>query len=164
MDVLKDASATAIYGARGANGVILITTKRGKAGVSNINYSSSIGISNLTNPLPVYTASEFRTQVAKLGVAIDEKNGNTDWQKIITRTAYTQNQNLTMTGGADKMTYYASFGMQKQQGIIKTNDLDRYSGRFNATQKFLNDKLVVDANLSYNSTCLLYTSPSPRDS
>ena len=152
MDVLKDASATAIYGARGANGVILITTKRGKAGVSNINYSSSIGISNLTNPLPVYTASEFRTQVAKLGVAIDEKNGNTDWQKEITRTAFTQNHNLTMTGGADKMTYFASFGMQKQQGIIKTNDLDRYSGRFNATQKFLNDKLVVDANLSFNST------------
>jgi len=121
MDVLKDASATAIYGARGANGVILITTKRGKAGVSNINYSSSIGISNLTNPLPVYTASEFRTQVAKLGVAIDEKNGNTDWQKEITRTAFTQSHNLTMTGGADKMTYYASFGMQKQQGIIKTN-------------------------------------------
>lgn len=152
IDVLKDASATAIYGARGANGVILITTKRGKAGVSNINYSSSIGISNLTNPLPVYSASEFRTEVAKLGVAIDEKNGNTDWQKVITRTAYTQNHNLTMTGGADKMTYYASFGMQKQEGIIKTNNLDRYSGRFNATQKFLNDKLVVDANLSFNST------------
>jgi iron complex outermembrane receptor protein len=152
IDVLKDASATAIYGARGANGVILITTKRGKAGVSNINYSSSIGISNLTNPLPVYSASEFRTEVAKLGVAVDDKNANTDWQKEITRTAYTQNHNLTMTGGADKMTYYASFGMQKQQGIIKTNDLDRYSGRFNATQKFLNDKLVVDANLSFNST------------
>lgn len=152
IDVLKDASATAIYGARGANGVILITTKRGKAGVANINFSSSIGISNLTNPLPVYTASEFRTEVARLGIAIDEKNGNTDWQKEITRTAYTQNHNLTMTGGADKMTYYASFGMQKQQGIIKTNELDRYSARFNATQKFLNDKLLVDANLSYNST------------
>ena len=152
IDVLKDASATAIYGARGANGVILITTKKGKAGISTMNFSTSLGISNLANALPVYDAANFRKQVVALGGTLDDKGGNTDWQKEITRTAYTQNHNLTMSGGADKLTYFASFGMQKQQGIIKTNDLDRYSARFNATQKFLNDKLVVDANLSYNST------------
>ena len=71
---------------------------------------------------------------------------------MITRTALTQNHNLTMSGGADKITYFASFGMQKQEGIIKTNDLDRYSGRFNATQKFFNDRLVVDVNFSANNT------------
>lgn len=152
IDVLKDASATAIYGARGANGVILITTKKGKAGISTMNFSTSLGISNLANALPVYDAANFKKQVVALGGTLDDKGGNTDWQKEITRTAYTQNHNLTMSGGADKLTYFASFGMQKQQGIIKTNDLDRYSARFNATQKFLNDKLVVDANLSYNST------------
>jgi iron complex outermembrane receptor protein len=152
IDVLKDASATAIYGARGANGVILITTKKGKAGISTMNYSSSLAVSTLANALPVYDAAEFRKQVPLLGGVLDDKGGNTDWQKEITRTAYTQNHNLTMSGGADKLVYFASFGMQKQQGIIKTNDLDRYSGRFNATQKFLNDKLVVDANLSFNST------------
>lgn len=152
MDVLKDASATAIYGARGANGVILITTKKGKAGVSNMTFSSTVGISNLANAIPVYTAAEFRKEVAKLGVAVDDKGGNTDWQKEITRTAYTQNHNLTMSGGADKLTYFASFGLQKQQGIIRTNQLDRYNGRFNATQKFLNDRLIVDVNLSANST------------
>ena len=152
IDVLKDASATAIYGARGANGVILITTKKGKAGISTMNYNSSLAVSTLANALPVYSAAEFRKQVPLLGGLLDDQGGNTDWQKEITRTAYTQNHNLTMSGGADKLVYFASFGMQKQQGIIKTNDLDRYSGRFNATQKFLNDKLVVDANLSFNST------------
>jgi iron complex outermembrane receptor protein len=152
IDILKDASATAIYGARGANGVILITTKKGKAGISTMNYNSSLAVSTLANALPVYSAAEFRKQVPLLGGLLDDQGGNTDWQKEITRTAYTQNHNLTMSGGADKLVYFASFGMQKQQGIIKTNDLDRYSGRFNATQKFLNDKLVVDANLSFNST------------
>jgi iron complex outermembrane receptor protein len=152
MDVLKDASATAIYGARGANGVILITTKKGKAGVSNMTFSSTVGVSSLANPIAVYNAAEFRKEVAKLGVPVDDKGGNTDWQKEITRTAYTQNHNLTMSGGADKLTYFASFGLQKQQGIIKTNQLDRYNGRFNATQKFLNDRLIIDVNMSANST------------
>jgi iron complex outermembrane receptor protein len=153
MDVLKDASATAIYGARGANGVILITTKKGKAGVSTMNYSSSIAVSELSRALPVFSGDEFRKEVAALGGdPLDDRGANTDWQKVISRTAYTQNHNLTMSGGADKLTYFASFGLQKQQGIIKTNDLDRYSGRFNATQKFLNDRLIVDVNLSANST------------
>lgn len=152
MDVLKDASATAIYGARGANGVILITTKKGKAGISTMNYSSSLAVSELSRALPVFNAADFRKEVVALGGVLDDKGADTDWQKVITRRAYTQNHNLTMSGGADKLTYFASFGLQKQQGIIKTNDLDRYSGRFNATQKFLNDRLIVDVNLSANST------------
>lgn len=152
MDVLKDASATAIYGSRGANGVILITTKKGRAGTSVMNYSSSLAVSNLTRALPVYGADEFRKKVVEVGGLLDDKGGNTDWQKEITRTALTQNHNLTMSGGADKLTYFASFGLQQQEGIIKTNDLNRYSGRFNATQKFLNDRVTVDVNLSANST------------
>ncbi len=152
MDVLKDASATAIYGARGANGVILITTKKGKAGTSTMNYSSSLGISTLARKLPVFSADDFRKKVVEIGGLLDDKGGNTDWQDVITRRGITQNHNLTMSGGADKIVYFASFGLQKQQGIIKTNDLDRYSGRFNATQKFFNDRLKVEVNLSANST------------
>jgi TonB-dependent starch-binding outer membrane protein SusC len=152
IDVLKDASATAIYGARGANGVILITTKKGKSGTSVMNYSSSLAVSELTRALPVFSADEFRKKVVEVGGILDDKGGNTDWQKEITRTALTQNHNLTMSGGAEKLTYFASFGLQKQEGIIKTNDLNRYSGRFNATQKFLNDRLIVDVNLSANNT------------
>ncbi|GEO10469.1 SusC/RagA family TonB-linked outer membrane protein [Segetibacter aerophilus] len=151
-DVLKDASATAIYGSRGANGVIIITTKRGKAGVSTLAYSTSIGYSKIARALPVLTAEEFRAEVPKLGGAIDDQKGSTDWQKEITRTAFTQNHNLTMSGGAERLTYYASFGLQKQEGILKENSLDRYSGRFNATQRFWDDRLIIEANLNVANT------------
>jgi len=152
IDVLKDASATAIYGSRGANGVILITTKRGKAGISTINVSTSYGVSNIARPIAVFDAAEYKKQVAALGGTLDDKGANTDWQKAITRTAQTQNHNLALSGGAEKLTYYASFGMQKQEGIIRDNTLDRYTGRFNATQRFLEDKLIVEANLSVTGT------------
>ncbi len=151
-DVLKDASATAIYGSRGANGVILITTRKGKAGVSTLAVSSSVGFSTLARALDVLSADEFRTEVPKLGGVLDDQRSSTDWQKVVTRTALTQNYNVALSGGANKLSYYASFGMQKQEGIIKANNLDRYSGRFNATQRFLEDRLTVDANLSFATT------------
>ena len=152
IDVLKDASATAIYGSRGANGVVIITTKKGRAGASSLNFSSSLGISSLANPLKVFTADEFRQEVPKTGGTLEDKGSSTDWQKEVTRTALTQNYNLTLSGGANKLTYYASFGMQKQEGIIKANQLDRYSGRFNASQKFLDDRLTIDVNLGVTTT------------
>ncbi|MEA5460645.1 TonB-dependent receptor [Arcicella sp. LKC2W] len=152
IDVLKDASATAIYGARGANGVILITTKKGKTGVSTVSYSTSIGVSTIARALPLFTADEYRQQVAKVGGVLEDLKGNTDWQKEVTRTAYTKNHNLTLAGGAEKLTYYASFGLQKQEGILKANDLNRYTGRINVNQKFLEDRLNVDANLNVTYT------------
>lgn len=132
--------------------MILITTKRGKAGISTINVSTSYGISNLARPIAVFDATEYKKQVTALGGTLDDKGANTDWQKAITRTAQTQNYNLALSGGAEKLTYYASFGMQKQEGIIRDNTLDRYTGRFNATQRFLEDKLIVEANLSVTGT------------
>lgn len=152
IDVLKDASATAIYGARGANGVILITTKRGKSGVSNIAYSGTLAISSLANKIPVFSTSEYKKEVAAVGGVLDDKGASTDWQDIITRTATTQNHNLTLSGGANKLTYYASFGLQDQEGIIKHNDFKRYTGRFNATQKFLDERLTIEANMTATST------------
>ncbi len=152
IDVLKDASATAIYGARGANGVIIITTKRGKAGVSTLGFASSVGFSSIANALPVFTGDEFRIEVPKAGGVLDNKGGNTDWQEEATRTAITQNYNLNLSGGANKLSYFASFGIQKQEGIIKENDLNRYSGRFNVTQRFLEDRLVLDVNLGVANT------------
>ena len=152
IDVLKDASATAIYGARGANGVILITTKRGKAGVSTLGFSTSVGFSSLARALPVFSAAEFRVEVPKAGGTLIDKGSSTDWQKEITRTGITQNYNLTLSGGADKLTYFASLGMQNQEGILKKNDVDRYSGRFNVTQKFLEDRLILEVNLNVANT------------
>ena len=152
IDVLKDASATAIYGSRGANGVILITTKKGKAGVSTLNLSTNIGISTLTNPLDVFTAEQYRIEVPKVGGVLEDLKGNTDWQKEISRTAYTQNHNLSFGGGADKLTYYASLGTQLQEGVLKNSKLDRYTGRVNVTQKLLEDRLIVDLNLNATNT------------
>jgi len=151
MDVLKDASATAIYGTRGANGVILITTKKGKAGFSTMNFSTDYAISSLARPLPVLSAADFRTQVGKNGGILEDFGSNTDWQNQITRSAMTQNHNLSLGGGAKNLTYYASFGAQMQQGILKNNQLDRLSGRMNVTQKFWEDRLIIDANISFSN-------------
>ena len=152
MDILKDASATAIYGSRGANGVIIITTKKGRTGSSLLSLSSSLGVSKPARALPVFSATGFRKIVPEIGGTLDDKGGSTDWQKLITRTALTQNYNMGLSGGTEKLIYYASFSAQKQEGIIKNNSLDRYTGRFNATQKFLDDRLIIDAVLNYSAT------------
>jgi TonB-dependent starch-binding outer membrane protein SusC len=152
IDVLKDASATAIYGSRGANGVILITTKKGKKGASNLNYSTSLGYSKMARPLDVFTADEFRAEIKKIGANFIDDGGNTDWQKEISQTAFTQNHNLGLSGGTDKLKYFGSFGMQKQEGVLKNSNLDRYSGRVNLNQTFWENKLSVDVNISASST------------
>ncbi|WP_420150806.1 SusC/RagA family TonB-linked outer membrane protein [Spirosoma sp.] len=152
VDVLKDASATAIYGARGANGVVLITTKKGKSGSATFNLSANWGISKIARPLKVFSADEFRQQVTALGGVLDDKGGSTDWQKEVSQTALTQNYNLSFSGGAEKLTYYGSFGVQDQQGVIKNSSLKRYTGRVNVSQRFLEDRLTVDVNLTASNT------------
>ncbi|GAB2587746.1 TonB-dependent receptor [Spirosoma areae] len=152
IDVLKDASATAIYGSRGANGVVLITTKKGKAGVSTFSVSSNFGISNLARPLSVFSADDYRRQVPAVGGVLEDFKGSTDWQKEVTRTAKTWNHNLAFGGGSDKLTYYASLGVQNQEGIIKNSRMNRYTGRINVSQKLLEDRLNVDVNLTASYT------------
>ena len=147
IDALKDASATAIYGSRGANGVVLITTRKGKAGFSSVNYNFSGGVSRIANKLPVFDAEEYKAQVTALGGTLDDFGGSTDWQDEITRTALTQNHNISLSGGSDKTTYFASFGLQDQEGILEGNKLKRYNGRVNLSQRALNDHLIIDVNL-----------------
>ena len=152
IDVLKDASATAIYGARGANGVILITTKKGKAGTSNLTLSANVGISNMARPIDVFTADEFRQQVVAVGGVLDDQKASTDWQREISRTAVTQDYNVGLSGGNDKLTYYGSLSVQNQEGILKNSQFNRYTGRFNASQRFLEDRLTLDVNLTASQT------------
>jgi TonB-dependent starch-binding outer membrane protein SusC len=152
IDVLKDASATAIYGARGANGVILITTKKGKVGSGNVTFSANFGTAQLARPLALFGADEYRKQVVAVGGILDDQKASTDWQKEISRTAKTQDYNLSFGGGADKLTYYGSLGIQNQEGILKNSSLKRYTARFNASQKFLEDRLTVDMNLTASQT------------
>lgn len=148
MDILKDASATAIYGARGANGVILITTKRGASGTSKVTVASSVGFGKIARKIPVFSADEFRKQVVAIGGTLIDKGADTDWQDELTRTAVTHDHNLILKGGSQKTNYYASLGYLDQQGIIIATGLKRYSGRVNITQKLINDRLKIDYNLN----------------
>jgi len=151
MDVLKDASATAIYGSRGANGVILITTKKGSAGASmapTVSLSSNLGISTIAKKLPVFSADEFRAKVVEIGGALIDNGGDTDWQDELTRTAITHDHNLVMSGGSNNFTYRASLGYLDQEGIVMNTGFKRYSGRVNANQKLMDGRLNIDFNLN----------------
>ena len=159
MDVLKDASATAIYGSRGANGVIIITTKKAKEGVSRISLSSSVGVSTLANKIPVFSADEFRRQVVAVGGILEDGGGNTDWQDELTQNGITNNHNVVFQGGADKFTYRASLGYFDQEGVVINSNFKRYSGRISATQKLMDDdRLKIDFNLS--STVEFFENPN----
>jgi iron complex outermembrane receptor protein len=151
-DILKDASATAIYGSRGANGVILITTKKGKEGKSNIEYSAYMSISQLPRKLDVLSASEWLAlRIDSLG--IDEGNENhygyeTDWQDEIFRTAVSQSHSLSLSGGSNNNSYRVSFNYLDQNGIIEKSSLKKYVSRLNLTQHAFNDRLLLEANVT----------------
>lgn len=143
IDVLKDASASAIYGSRAANGVVVITTKKGSKGRSQINLSMTTGFSSLANKVDVFGADEFRRAVASVNGNLQDGGANTDWQDELSRTGVSQNVNLSMSGGTEKSTYSASVGMDNQEGVLQNSDLKRYSGRLNLSQKALDDKFNV---------------------
>lgn len=152
VDVLKDASAAAIYGARGANGVIVITTKKGKKGRTQMNLSSNLTISNLANKMNVFSADEFRTQVTAMGGKLDDMGGNTDWQDELTRTAISNNVNFSAAGATDNSNYYAALGYENQEGILYNSNLRRYSGRVNVSQKAFDGRVNIDFNLNGSRT------------
>ncbi|GAB4407972.1 MAG: TonB-dependent receptor [Bacteroidia bacterium] len=149
IDVLKDASAAAIYGARAANGVIVITTKKGQAGRTEMDVSASTAWSTIANKIDVFTAEEFVTQVNAIGGNLFNGGGNTDWQDELTRTARSNNVNVAMRGAAsDHFSYYVSAGVEDQEGILLNSSLKRYSGRVNLAQQALGGRLKVDYNFS----------------
>jgi TonB-dependent starch-binding outer membrane protein SusC len=148
IEVLKDASASAIYGSRAANGVIVITTKKGSKGRTQINLSMTTGFSTLTNKVDVFSAGKFRKQVAAVNGNLQDGGANTDWQEELTRTGVSQNVNFSMSGGTDKSTYAASLGVDNQEGVLRNSDLKRYSGRLNLNQKAFDDKFNVGFNLT----------------
>ncbi len=152
IDVLKDASATAIYGSRGANGVIIVTTKKGKEGKTQVSYSAYAGVSQITKKLNVLSASEYNAARSALGLSADNQGYSTDWQDQIYRSAFTQNHNLSFGGGTKNSTYRASFGYMNQEGIIKKTGMEKYNGRLSVSTKSLNDKLTLDGGLTIART------------
>ncbi|MDB5020490.1 MAG: TonB-dependent receptor [Pedobacter sp.] len=148
IEVLKDASATAIYGSRAAYGVVLITTKRGQAGQATIDVNASTGISNIARKIDVLDGDQYRAALTKYGLTAGDFGSNVDAMDEITRTAFNQNYSIGLSGGTEASTYRASFGYQDQQGIIKATDFKKYSGSFNGNFKFLESKkLGLDINL-----------------
>jgi len=152
IDVLKDASATAIYGSRGANGVIIITTKRGKSGEAKVTFNSSLGVSNIKNRIDVLSGKAYGAALTSEGGATaNDFGGNVNALDAILMTGTTQNYNLGISGGSEKNTYRASFGYLRQQGIVKTTQLEKYNASLTNTYKFLkDDKLKVNTNIIYS--------------
>lgn len=157
IEILKDASATAIYGSRGANGVVIITTKRGTAGRTSIDVNAYYGFQQLAHKIPVLNASEFGDFVneAKLNagltpVYVNPSNlgAGTDWQDAIYRTAPVESYQVNFSGGDDKTKFAISGGYFDQDGIVINSNFKRYSFRVNLDRK-LSDRVSVGNSLSY---------------
>jgi TonB-linked SusC/RagA family outer membrane protein len=128
IDVLKDASATAVYGSRASNGVVVITTKKGKSGNTQMNLTASTAWSNISNKIDVLSADEFRSQVIAEGGTLDDAGANTDWQDELTQTGVSKQIDFSIGGAtSEKFSYYASVGVQDQEGILRNSNLERYS-------------------------------------
>lgn len=150
--VLKDASSTAIYGSRGANGVIVITTKKGSSGNLKVTLDVTGGISTVANKLDVLSADEYRKINTDLGLTFSDLGGNTNWQDEIYRTAQNQDYNLSFSGGSGKSNYRASLGYGNQEGVLMGSKLERANARININHSALNDKLVFDFRVNYGNT------------
>ena len=151
-NVLKDASATAIYGSRGSNGVIIITTKKGRSGMApQISYAGSLTISKNNKTLKVLNGDEFRSYIPNLyGTDHDAYRAlgtaNTDWQDLIYRTAVSHDHNVTLTGALKQLPYRVSLGYTNQQGTLKGSDFKRVTASFNLNPSLLDDHLRIDLN------------------
>lgn len=153
IDVLRDATATAIYGSKAANGVIIVTTKKGKAGKATVTYSAYIAADKVMKNLDMMTADDLRAYAKANNFTINNDFGaNTDWQKEVQRTAFTHNHNVSISGGSDRTSYTASINYMEKQGVIKGTDMDRLIGRAFVQTRALNDRLTLSMNLNASIT------------
>ena len=148
-DILKDASAAAIYGARGANGVIIVTTKKGAAGRPVVSYDGLVATGMQSKYYDLLTPTEYR---ATVGATTLDHGANTDWQKAIGRSAIGQRHYVSLSGGSNALTYLASANYQNQQGIILNNGKEQLGLRFSGELKAIGDKLDVKAGMQNVNT------------
>jgi TonB-linked SusC/RagA family outer membrane protein len=145
IDVLKDGSAASIYGSRATGGVIIVTTKKGRAGAVKVNYSGYVTTSTIAKKYDVLTAQQYKdlgTQLQQQGssVIIDDQGGNTNWFDAVTRTPVSHSHNVSISGGNDKTTYYGSVNYRNFQGIDLRSNREFVNGTFRLNTKALNDK------------------------
>ena len=149
IDILKDASATAVYGSRGAPGVIIVTTKTNKKGSSSLEYSSTASIDVLSNKLEVLSADQWWEQAQRYGVtALANHGSNTDWYDILTETGYTQNHTLSFGSASNNFNYRGSVSAILQDGVVLNSNNEKYIARLSATQKALEDRLTITMNIN----------------
>ncbi len=152
-DVLKDASAAAIYGSRGANGVLIVTTKKGKSGPATFQYNAFGSIESASNQFDVLTRDEWLSATASDTTAYHyDAGGNTDWQKAITETAYTQSHMISVAGGSDHVRARGSIGYIDQEGIVLNTGREVLTTRLNADLNSSNEKL--SASIAFNSSVI----------
>lgn len=156
IDVLKDAAATAIYGNRAANGVIMVTTKKGRKGESRVSYNGYVGLEKVSNKLDMMNAAELRDFLTRNGQSLaptDDKNANTDWQSAIQRKqAISHNHNLSLSGGGEHGTYAASLNYIKKEGILLNSDLERVVARLSVEQYALKDNVKFALNVTNSNS------------
>lgn len=158
MTILKDASATAIYGSRASNGVIIITTKKGQTGRVKVDYNGNFSISTKTKTVDVMGADEFRSFVSeKFGTDSNQYaalgNANTNWQDEIFRTSFSTDHNVAVSGAIPHMPYRVSVGYTNENGILKTSNMERLTGAINLNPNFFENKLNIQLNVKgiYNT-------------
>ncbi|MDD2822118.1 MAG: TonB-dependent receptor [Flavobacterium sp.] len=153
MDILKDASATAIYGSRGAAGVIIVSTKKNKAGRTTVEYSASTAMDYIPKKLNMLNADQWWEQAQLVSVPASANHGsNTDWYGILTKNGATQTHTLSFGGGSDKFSYRASISAILQDGVVINTNNQKYIGRIQATQSAIDDKLKLTFNLNSGVT------------
>lgn len=151
ISVLKGPSAIAIYGNRGSNGVILVTTNSGTAQRGYVNFGMTTTVTTPGKRIDVFTADEYRAQAQELGLTFTDFGASTDWQDEIVSTAFTTQYNLSAGGGNEKSTYFGSMSWTNEEGTVLGSENKRLTGRVRLTQKAFNDRLNVDLNLNFSS-------------
>lgn len=154
IDVLKDGSAAAIYGTRGTNGVILVTTKKSKPGDNNakLEFNSYIAVQTVDRKPDMMNADEFRQALSLYGLSSNNDHGaSTDWFDAMTRTPFSQNYSVATSGGNHSLNYRASVAWNKDEGLVKKSQSERLRTRLSISQMLLNDRLKVDYIASYST-------------
>lgn len=153
IDVLRDATATAIYGSKAANGVIIVTTKKGSKGAAHIGYRGYLAVENVSKDVDLATADDLRNYAKENNFTLpDDQGANTDWQKEVERTGISHNHNLSVSGGTDKSNYNISLNYMNREGVLKSTDMNRLTARALAQSKVLHDRLNLALGVNYNRT------------
>ncbi len=148
IDVLRDATATAIYGSKAANGVIIITTKKGAKDRTNVSYNGYVAFDQILNTYDMCTADELRNYAKNNNVTLKDGGSSTDWQEEVLRTGISQNHNLSINGGNERTNYMVSANLMKRQGVIKMTGMDRFNVRSLISTKTLKDHLTLSLGVN----------------